>query len=161
MKLTLAVAHDRLTTLEGVHAEVTLENDGAAALELPGTSDRTDALTLEARRPDGTLIARMNGLTRQALMSTGRVNETPLLETLEAGARWTWSLDLARYHYPLPAGPCRLTAHYHYARPICNSAARRSSWRSGRPRRELVLLEGRAGAEYATLLSGRRRNRPR
>ena len=89
MKLTLAVAHDRLTTLEGVHAEVTLENDGAAALELPGTSDRTDALTLEARRPDGTLIARMNGLTRQALMSTGRVNETPLLEILEAGARWT------------------------------------------------------------------------
>ena len=31
------------------------------------------------------------------------------------GGRWTWALDLARYHYPLPAGPCRLVAHYAYA----------------------------------------------
>lgn len=153
MKLTLAVAHDRLTTLEGVRAEVTLENDGAAALELPGTSDRTDALTLEARRPDGTLIARMNGLTRQALMSTGRVNETPLLETLEAGARWTWLLDLARYHYPLPAGPCRLTAHYHYApaEVRLSSAPVELEVGSAAPR-ELVLLEDAPVLDTLTLL---------
>ena len=115
MKLFLALRHDHVTTLEALHVELTLENDGTTAVTIPGTSDVTDALTLEARRPGGGAVVRMNGLTRQALMNSGRIDETPRLETLEPGARWNWSLDLARYYYPLPAGAYELVAEYQYA----------------------------------------------
>jgi hypothetical protein len=112
MKLSLAVHQASVSSLQAVKVSLSLDNDTAVAYRLPGPYDLTDALTLLVHRADGTLLRRMNGLTRQGMMSTGRVDPTPLLEELPAGQCWNWDLDLANYHYSLPAGDFELEAVY-------------------------------------------------
>lgn len=81
------------------------------------------------------------------------MNETPLLEILEAGARWTWALDLAALSLSPVAGPCRLTALYHYAPADLqlSSAPVELEVRAAAPR-ELVLLEDAPVLDTLTLL---------
>ncbi len=112
MKLELSVKNPSASTLESLKISLALVNDSAVAYRLPGPYDLTQALSIEVYRAGGALVRRMNGLTRQEMMSSGRIDPTPLLEDLPAGGRWDWELDLAAYHYALPAGQFEIKAVY-------------------------------------------------
>jgi hypothetical protein len=114
MNLVLSVQNPTVDTLEGLKVGLDLFNDGERAYQLPGPSDLTATLTFEVYRQDGALLRRMNGLTRQQMMSSARVDPTPTLEDLPPGGRWRWELNLASYHYPLPAGAFEMEAVYDY-----------------------------------------------
>jgi len=112
MNLDLSVKNPSASVLESLKVSLALVNDSPVAYRLPGPYDLTQALTIEIYQAGGPLVRRMNGLTRQSMMSEGRVDATPMLEDLPAGGRWDWDLDLAPYHYALPAGDFEVKAVY-------------------------------------------------
>jgi hypothetical protein len=97
------VERPRLTVHEGLRLSVQIENQSVGAVELPSTFDESGALAIDVTLDEGRR-RRMSGLTSQAMLTTGRVDPRPMLDTLAAGGRWTDTLDLASFHYPLPAG---------------------------------------------------------
>jgi hypothetical protein len=112
MRLELSIENPNTTTLEGVRVGLALVNESAQAYRLPGPYDLTNALTIEVRRSDGVLVRRLDGFTRQAMTSSARIDSRPSLDDLPALGVWRWDLDLAAYHYTLPAGELTLRAVY-------------------------------------------------
>jgi hypothetical protein len=114
LRFEAAVDSTARTTLDGLTITVRLVNDGAAALWLPGPSDRSGALFFDVTDPAGQLVRRMSALVEQASTSGGRVESRVTLEELPPGAAWEWPIDLVSHGGPLPAGQFLLTAHYQY-----------------------------------------------
>jgi hypothetical protein len=102
--LTLEItAASQLTSLDGLHLQLTARNSGPLAVSLPVPTDRSAALTVYAYR-DSKLTHVANGLTQQDMMTAGRVDETTEREPLAAGAERSWELDLTSWCYPLLTG---------------------------------------------------------
>jgi hypothetical protein len=110
LRLELSVENPRLTVFESLRVGITLENLGPAARNLPGSEDESDALSIFVYREDGAPSMLMSGLTSQAMMSTARVDRRVAREILLPGGRWNWRVDLAGWHYPLPAGRYHIEA---------------------------------------------------
>src|SRR5262249_22737012 len=70
--------------------------------------------TLDLLDDRGHLLRRMSGLTSQAMLSRARLDPRPDLDILPPSGTWTWDIDLASYHYNLPAGDLQIEAHYTY-----------------------------------------------
>jgi len=102
------------TTFGALKIEVSMENTGPAALEVPSPDDTSGALTVAVYYPGGKLLRSMNGLTRQAMRSSGRVSGACSIAPIEPGQTWRWTIDLAKYHYTLPAGEFEVEALFEY-----------------------------------------------
>jgi hypothetical protein len=124
--LDIAAPAPRLSTHDSLKLEVLLRNDTDAAVELPTPDDRTDALTFEVFDPDGRLVRRMNGFTHQKMMTRTRIDATRSVAQLPPHGHWSWTVDLASYHYPLPAGSYTVQAVLNHppARVLLRSSAR-------------------------------------
>lgn len=103
VSLEIRAISQSLTTLDGLRVVVTARNDTQGAVLLPDESDRSAALTICSQSGDRE-VRRANGLTHQDMMTTARRDERTSMEPLAPGAERTWSFDLIRYQYPLPAG---------------------------------------------------------
>lgn len=114
LHLALRALNPRLTTLDALQVALRLENRASEACDLPGPDDQSGALSLLFHRPDGTLARTMSGLTHQYMMSSARLDMTPVLTPLGPGEAWDWTLDTAAWHYPLPAGRYQVQARLHY-----------------------------------------------
>jgi len=113
LSLRVTVAGPRISVHEGLAVEVALTNGDARAWELPSLYDQTGALGFELRtRSHDELVTRLDGLTRQAATSSGRLDHTPSLDTLPPGATWSRRFDLARYGAPLRAGEYALVVTF-------------------------------------------------
>ena len=108
----ISLVRSPISTFEGVEVVCTLRNTGAAPLLIPGSNDLTGALTFEVRDRAGAIVRRLSGLSRQRMMSSSRVKLDPDLEVLGPGAAWSFTLDLATYHYGFPAGDFEVEAVY-------------------------------------------------
>lgn len=103
LRLELSIANTILTSHEGLKVEVRVFNQGAETL--PEAPLLTDALGIEFFTPAGRLKLRMDGTTREEML--GPLGQDPSLTKwgpLCPGDHWTWRLDLASYHYGIPAG---------------------------------------------------------
>jgi hypothetical protein len=117
MSLTFQIAleNPRHTTLDALRVTCSLTNAGRSPVIVPASSDRTGALTFHVRDPKtGTVVRRMNGLSHQIMLSRSRVDLAYSLGQVGAGETVSWTLDLASFHYPLPAGDFEIAATYEY-----------------------------------------------
>jgi len=108
--LTLRIALDRtvLSQLESLSVTVTLTN-GGAALDVPSAYDSSGALSLFLL-DDGQVVRTSSGITRQRMMSAGRIDATPTLESLAAGGSWSVAHDLGKSMHSPPPGRYQLHA---------------------------------------------------
>ena len=102
------------TTFGSLKVEIRLENTGPDTSEIPSPDDLSGALTIALYYPDGRLLRSMNGLTRQYMQSSARVDATYDLAPIEPGQPWRWTLDLAKYHYTLPEGEFEVQGLFEY-----------------------------------------------
>ncbi|MCP3869537.1 MAG: hypothetical protein GY703_15855 [Gammaproteobacteria bacterium] len=114
LHLEMRVRSSKSTTLDYLRLDFSLENQTSRALTLPGPYDLTDALTLVIYNTDGEMCRLINGITRQVMSSSGRVDERPDLVDLLPGETWEWFWDTVGYHYPLAAGEYRIQGIYTY-----------------------------------------------
>jgi hypothetical protein len=102
------------TTFGSLKVEIRLENTGPETSEIPSPDDISGALTIAVYYPNGSLLRSMNGLTRQYMQSSARVDATCDLAPIEPGQTWGWTLDLAKYHYTLPEGEFEVQGLFEY-----------------------------------------------
>jgi hypothetical protein len=102
------------TTHEGFKVEVRVRNNGPAPVEAPNLYDTSAALTFEIYSSAAHRLRQMNGVTQQIMLAGVRPDSAPTLEDLGPGETWNRTIDLAPYHYLLPAGDLRLRARYEY-----------------------------------------------
>jgi hypothetical protein len=114
IKLDVRTPRTALSTHDSLHVHVSLHNDSDTGLELPNLYDTTSALTFELLSPDGEVLRRMNGLTQQYMLSTGRIDGSPTLDDLQPGETWSRTFDMAPLHYLLPAGNLSFRVRYEY-----------------------------------------------
>ncbi len=114
LTLTATPRESETTTAGSLELDLSLHHDGAEALTLPGPGDTSGALSFEVRDHGGALVRRMSGITHQEMMVGGRPDTRPALAALGPGDTWRWTVDLASYHYPLPAGEFTLEARYEH-----------------------------------------------
>jgi hypothetical protein len=113
VKIDISCPDAPATTFDALRIDVTLTNEGTVPVLVAGSEDRSAALTFNLYDAQtGALVRRMNGLSHQRMMSRSRVDLSPDLAPLGAGERLSWTLDLASFHYPLPAGTFHLHASY-------------------------------------------------
>jgi hypothetical protein len=108
--LTLRIALDRteVSQLESVSVTVTLTNVGPEVV-VPSAYDSSGALSLLVL--DGERIVRTStSVTRQKMMSGGRLDTTPTLESLSPGAGWSVAHDLGKSMYAPPPGRYEVSA---------------------------------------------------
>jgi len=102
------------TTFGALKVEVSIENTGPGAFEIPSPDDTSGALTIAVYYPGGKLLRSMNGLSRQLMRSSGRVNAASTLAPIQPGEIWRWTIDLAKYHYTLPEGEFEIEGLFEY-----------------------------------------------
>jgi len=114
LKLDFAVENPTLSAHEGLRVGCRLRNDDAEARELPSPYDRSGAFRIELRDGGERLLRTMSRLTRQAVMTGGRIDRSLSLDTLAPGQEWSWKMDLASFAGPIPAGDFVLSAALDY-----------------------------------------------
>ena len=60
------------------------------------------------------MVRAIDGLTRQLLTTSARVDGQPWLDRLPPGGSWTRELNLSEWHYPLPEGEYQFVARLTY-----------------------------------------------
>lgn len=112
VELDVRIEQPVLSTLEALRVTCTLRNTGDAALTIPSPYDRSGSLQLGLFNARGEALRMMDRQTRQFMMTDGRVDASLDLDTLGAGQSWTWDMDLASYHFPIPPGDYLLGVVY-------------------------------------------------
>ncbi|HWC99282.1 MAG TPA: hypothetical protein VG456_21130 [Candidatus Sulfopaludibacter sp.] len=102
------------TTHEGFKVHVRLRNRGSEPVEAPNLFDTSAALNFELFLVTARKLRNMNGMTGQAMLVGARPDGRQMIEELAAGEAWERTIDLAPFHYPLPAGNLVLRATYEY-----------------------------------------------
>jgi len=110
----IRVPDPALTTFGALKVEISIENPDQAAWEIPSPDDTSGALTLAVYDRGGKRLRSMNGLTRQSMSSSARVDPAYTLAPIEPGQTWRWTLDLAKYHYTLPEGEFEVEGLFEY-----------------------------------------------
>jgi hypothetical protein len=108
--LQLATTTRDITTLDSPKLQLTLSHDDDKTLMVPKPSRDGGALTILFRDAAGDPVRRVSSLLRQQLFNSGRVDETLVLEPLGPGGSLTWTVNLAKYMWPLAAGEYTATA---------------------------------------------------
>ena len=109
--LQLATTTRDITTFDSPKLQLTLSHDDDKTLMVPKPSRDGGALTILFRDAAGDPVRRVSSLLRQQLFNTGRVDETLVLEPLAPGGSLTWTVNLAKYMWPLAAGEYTATAY--------------------------------------------------
>ena len=102
--LTIQLASPEITVFDAMKVSVMLQNTDAQALDVPSPEGSSAAITISVYSSDGELRRRINGISRQVMRSTGRVNTSVELARIQPLETWQWTIDAARHHYPLPEG---------------------------------------------------------
>lgn len=102
--LQLATTSRDITTFDSPKLQLTLSHDDDKTLMVPKPSRDGGALTILFRDAAGDPVRRVSSLLRQQLFNDSRVDPTLILEPLAPGGSLTWTVNLAKYMWPLPAG---------------------------------------------------------
>jgi len=108
--LQLATTTRDITTFDSPKLQLTLTHDNDEILMVPKPSRDGGALTILFRDAAGDPVRRVSSLLRQQLFNDSRVDETLAFEPLTPGGSLTWTVNLAKYMWPLPAGEYTATA---------------------------------------------------
>lgn len=114
LEFQFSIANPHPSTHEGLRVACRLGNPDSQAAELPAPYDRSGAFRIGLCDTGQTPLRTMSRLSRQAFLSEGRVDTSLDLDTLEPGQEWNWKMDLASFHYPIPAGEYLVNATYEY-----------------------------------------------
>ncbi|GEM_PF-2146723 len=115
IRLGLRINNPAISTFEGLKISVELKNEDSRPYTIPDAYDQTSAFTIEVSHRQSGIVRKMNGVTKQGMLTTGRIDERPNLDTLRPGRTWKWELDLSPYHYTLPAGVFEIQGVYRYS----------------------------------------------
>lgn len=108
--LQLATTTRDITTFDSPKLQLTLSHDDDKTRMVPKPSRDGGALTILFKDAAGDPVRRISSLLRQQLFNDSRVDETLVLEPLAPGGSLTWTVNLAKYMWPLPAGEYTATA---------------------------------------------------
>lgn len=112
LSLRISIPAPRLSVLEGIEVDLEMANRGDAPLTIPSLYDSSGALAFELRAPGGAMIAKLDGLTRQAASSPGRLDYEQTRDTLAPGQVWSRRFELCQYGALPPAGEIDVTATF-------------------------------------------------
>lgn len=110
LALSLSVDAAQYTTFDTPVLRLQLRNEGAEPVAVPDPESDGGALSILIATPEGRPLRRLDSLIAQSLISSARIDTTQQLITLAARSALNWTIDLARYSWPLPAGAVTLTA---------------------------------------------------
>src|ERR1700682_3472421 len=99
VRLHVDVENPVLSTHEGLTLGCELENDGAAAATIPTPYDRSGSFAVGLYDPQLSPLRSMDRISRRRMMTQSRLDRSLDLDTLPAGQRWTWRMDLSSFHY--------------------------------------------------------------
>ncbi len=102
--LSIRLQAPEITVFDGLKVEVQLQNTDGHSWEVPSPDDRSSMITIAVYAPSGELRRRINGVSRQIMRSTGRIDTSQSIDTIQPLQTWQWTIDAARYHYLLPEG---------------------------------------------------------
>ncbi len=114
IELETNIRKTKLNTLETIKLDISLKNSGNVSETLPGPHDLSDALKVKIFNESGILYKCLSGLTRQEMMSAGRIDTSYSLDLLTPGKTWQWTIDLCKYYFSIPAGIYKLQTSYDY-----------------------------------------------